>query len=362
MKVRRLSNLLFMVKKEEECVSLKSDFGIVIHGGAGSFNPSSKANVLLRKKTLARAASIGFSHLAGSGASALDAIEESIKVLEDSGVFNAGSGASLTLEGKVTADAAVMTGELDCGSVGCVSIAKNPISLARNVMEKSDHVFLVGDQGLAKFAAASGLQLTPLEPSRVRLRLYDKNLSTMKRGLVKAWPRNYKLLKEYLRNNQSSVTSDTVGAVAIDASGKVCAGVSTGGRWLKLPGRVGDSAVIGAGIYADDLAGAASATGAGEEIIKVCLTKTVCDLMRMGADAQGACEAAIDILTSRRGHGIAGVIAVDKFGRFGAARNTEMLQCAFRFSSMKRPYTAVLPQEKYPKQVRISTNLTRLNF
>ncbi len=339
-----------------------SDYGIVVHGGAGSLTPSSKSTISLRKRILVQAASVGYESLTKRGSS-LDAIVEAIKVLEDSKVFNAGSGSSLTLEGKVTADAALMTGELRCGAIGCASIAKNPISLARQVMDRSDHVFFVGNEGLQKFADATGFRQEPLEPTNERLKQYKKNIRLMKKGAVKTWPKNYRLVKNYLQKNQlSPETSDTVGAVAVDSTSKVSAGVSTGGRWLKLPGRVGDSAVIGAGIYADDFAGAASATGAGEEIIRVCLSKTVCDLMRIGADAQTACEAAIDILTARRGYGTAGVIAVDRFGRFGSARNTEMLQCSFRFRSMRRSVAVVLPSENPPKQTKVSTDLTRLNF
>jgi L-asparaginase / beta-aspartyl-peptidase len=340
------------------------DYGIVVHGGAGSFTPTSKADIAQRKRILSRAASTGY-ELLNKGGSSVEAVEEAIKVLEDSAVFNAGSGASLTLEGKVTTDAAIMKGDLSCGCIGCVSISKNPISLARAVMERSDHVLMVGDESLSKFSRAIGLHLSRLQPSPRRLEQYKRNLATMQKGLVKAWPRNYKLLKDYLKNDSFQKTepvSDTVGAVAVEKNSTVAAGVSTGGRWLKLPGRVGDSSVIGAGIYADDLAGAASATGAGEEIIRVCLSKSVCDLMRIGADAQTACETAVNILTARRGYGIAGVIAVDRFGRFGSARNTEMLQRSFRFKSMKRTLAVVMPKESPPAQRKISPNLTRLNF
>lgn len=340
------------------------DYGIVVHGGAGSFTPASKAAISLRKRILSQSASVGYDTLKKRGASPADAVEEAIKVMEDSKVFNAGSGASLTLEGKATADAAIMRGDLSCGAIGSVSITKNPISLARQVMENSDHVLLVGDEGLRKFSAAIGLKTSSLKPSEQRLEQYRKNLSSMSKGTVRAWPKNYKLMKFYLKENRSGVfeNPETVGAVAVNEDSKVCAGVSTGGRWLKLPGRVGDSAIIGAGIYADGFSGAACATGAGEEIIKICLTKTVCDIMRMGADAQTACDTAIDILTTRRGYGIAGVVAVDKNGRFGYARNTEMLQAAFRFDSMRRPFPIVMPHEKPPLQRKISANLTRLNF
>jgi beta-aspartyl-peptidase (threonine type) len=327
-------------------IHLPHQYGIIVHGGAGSFVMSREISE--RRKTLAKSAEVGYGILKRKGGTSLDAVEEAIKILEDSTVFNAGSGSSLSLEGKVSADAAIMTGELGCGAIGNVSITKNPISLARKVMEKSDHVLLVGDGELLRFSHAIGFQPRSLKPSNRRLLQYKQNLATMKEGKIKAWPQNYKLLRSYLADKsvRNFQTGDTVGAVAIDQTFKVCAGVSTGGRWLKLPGRVGDSAVVGAGIYADNLSGGASATGAGEEIIRLC--KTVCDLMRDGADAQSACDAAISTLTTRRGVGTAGVIAVDKYGRFGASRNTEMLQRAFRFSSMSKTHVAILPRDKNP--------------
>jgi L-asparaginase / beta-aspartyl-peptidase len=338
------------------------DYGIIVHGGAGSFVPGTE--IVKRKKALVKSADTGYGILRHKGGSSLDAVEEAIKILEDSKVFNAGSGSSLSLEGKVSADAAIMTGELNCGAIGSSSITKNPISLARKVMEKSDHVLLVGDRELLKFSSAIGLKVKHLKVSSQRLAQYKQNMWLMKKGKARAWPHNLKLLKHYL--GQPSLHppehSDTVGAVAIDSASSVCAGVSTGGRWLKLPGRVGDSAVVGAGIYADSLSGAASATGLGEEIIRVCLCKTTCDLMRSGADAQSACDAAINMLTDRRGVGTAGVIAIDKRGRFGASRNTEMLQRAFKFDSMSKTHVAIFPEDKDPIRMREDLGDPRLEF
>ncbi len=338
------------------------DYGIIVHGGAGSFVRTPEIGK--RRQSLRRSADTGYRILKSKGGSSLDAVEESIKILEDSKLFNAGSGSSLSLEGKPSADAAIMTGSLSCGAIGNARITKNPISLARKIMEKSDHVLLVGDEELLKFSTAIGLKLNPLQPSSQRLVQYKQNFYLMKKRKVRAWTKNYKLLEYYVADNSSRVPehADTVGAVAIDSKSFVCAGVSTGGRWLKLPGRVGDSAIVGAGIYADDLSGAACATGAGEEIIRVCLCKTVCDLMRNGADAQSACDVAINMLTDRRGVGTAGVIAVDKHGRFGASRNTEMLQRAFRFSSMGKTHVAVLPEDQNPIRRLDSSGDPRLTF
>ncbi len=320
-----------------------------MHGGAGSFTPSSRKDIAERRRFLNRSAEAGFSMLR-RGKTGADAVEEAIKILEDSKVFNAGSGSSLTLEGKVSADASIMKGDLSCGSIAASNVVKNPISLARQVMERSDHVLIVGSENLRKFAAAIGMKYYELSPSSFRLEQYRHNLAQMKDGNVDTWPRNFNLMKKYSLQKEKlpPEKSDTVGAVAIDKNMKVCAGVSTGGRWLKLPGRVGDSALVGAGLYADNSSGAACATGAGEDIIRVGLCKSVCDFMKMGADAQSACDSAISSLSQVIGLGIAGVIAVDRFGHFGTARNTEMMARAFLFSSMKKPHVAVLPNETDP--------------
>src|SRR5579875_3424585 len=263
----------------------------------------------MRRKVLRESANAGYKILKSKGGSAIDAVEEAIQVLEDSKVFNAGAGSCLTLEGKISTDASIMEGSLNCGSIGDANVVKNPISLARSVMEKSDHVLMVGSQSLEKFCHAIGFKTEQIKPTQQRLEQYRANLIKMKKGQIEAWPKNYKILRQYVGNLSKSTPEkfDTVGAVAVDHDSRVCSGVSTGGRWLKLPGRVGDSAIIGAGLYADNLSGAACATGAGEEIIRVNLCKTTCDLMRMGASAQSACEAAISMLTASRGEGTAGV-------------------------------------------------------
>jgi beta-aspartyl-peptidase (threonine type) len=140
--------------------------------------------------------------------------------------------------------------------------------------------------------------------------------------------------------------SDTVGAVAIDQDSRLCTGVSTGGIWMKLPGRVGDSPIVGAGLYADDSAGAVCATGIGEEIIRVCLSKTACDLMKSGVDAQTACDESIRMITRLRGSDNGGLIALDKKGRIGISWNTEVLSTAFKFDRMKRTEVSVLPKRR----------------
>lgn len=302
------------------------NYGIVIHGGAGTI--SRKTGLKERESVLKESVSGGYEILRKGGAS-IDAVEEAIRVMEDSKVFNAGSGSCVTIEGKVETDAAVMKGDLSCGAVAHASVVKNPISLARAVMEKSDHVLISGADELERFARAIDFPLHKLKPTEKRLKQYKIDLARIRNGKSKEWRLNSKLESYF----------GTVGAVAIDSRGILCSGVSTGGRSMKLPGRVGDSAVIGAGIYAYKNSGAACATGEGEEIIRVCLSKTVCDFMEKGLGAQRAADAAIGVLTERRGTNIAGIIVIDKQGGLGISRNTRMMPHSYLFSNMRKAVT-----------------------
>ena len=309
----------------------KSTFGIVVHGGAGSVRPVPRGAHSLRKEKLQKSVSAGY-RILQSGGSSLDAVEEAIVVLEDSGVFNAGSGACLTVRGEIEPDAAVMRGDQSCGAVANASVVKNPVSLARCVMEKSDHVLIAGKRELEEFASAVGFPLFELKPSTSRRGDLDRGLARLRKfAKIDEWPLNSKLM-----NNHYAKELGTVGAVAIDSEGELCSGVSTGGRFMKLPGRVGDSAIVGAGLYADNSAGAACATGAGEDIIKVCLCKTACDFMKQGLRAQDASDAAISLISRMRGFRTAGLIAIDKMGQLGISRNTDMMPYSFQFALMKR--------------------------
>ncbi len=314
-----------------------------------------RKDINLRRETLRKSASEGYNILR-SGGSSLDAVEASIWVLEDSQIFNAGSGSCTTIDGKVEPDAALMLGDLSCGAVACANMVSNPISLARAVMEKTDHVFLAGSEPLRMFAKSIKMEIHDLKPTEARLKQYREYLRKMKSDELKEWPKNSKLLGSY---DQSYGKLGTVGSVAIDSSGRVCAGVSTGGRFMKLPGRVGDSAVLGAGIYADSNSGAASATGAGEEIIRVSLCKTVCDFMKSGLDAQSACDASISLLSRVRGIGTAGVIAIDKSGNYGLSRNTKMMPVSLCFSYKDKPVAAVGPEEYTALYLKPAFNQTR---
>jgi len=270
---------------------------IIVHGGAGLVD---LARLPGCQKGCARAAGAGWAILDGGG-SALDAVEAAVRALEDDPEFNAGVGAVLNREGAIEADASVMLGDLRAGAVGAVPWVRHPVTLARRVMEAGEHLFLVGE-GAVAFARERGIAQEKPEAmvtERARAR----------------WER------ERAGRAAPSATGDTVGACARDGDGRLAAATSTGGISFKRPGRVGDSPILGAGNYADDEAGAASATGHGESIMRVVMAKEAIDRLRAGATAQAAAEAAVAELM-RRTAGEGGIILVDRAGAIGRARNT----------------------------------------
>ncbi|MBI4471183.1 MAG: isoaspartyl peptidase/L-asparaginase [Acidobacteria bacterium] len=278
---------------------------LVVHGGAWEI-PAELAEAC--RQGVRSAVDRGWAVLARGG-SAIDACEQAIIELEDEPVFDAGAGSHLNRDGKVQLDAILMNGStLKSGAVVAVERVRNPIRLARLVLEKSDHMMLAAP-GAEQFARENGLELCDPRDLIVER---EKNLWAERSGTV--------------------ASMGTVGAVAVDASGDVAAGTSTGGTFFKYPGRVGDSPLVGCGCYADNLASAVSTTGHGESIMKVVLAKTANDLVAAGRSPQEAADAAISIL-SRRTEGQGGLIVVDRSGRMGFAFSTPHMAYAFRSSS-----------------------------
>ncbi|MDE1852637.1 MAG: isoaspartyl peptidase/L-asparaginase [Thaumarchaeota archaeon] len=279
---------------------------IIVHGGAGS---GKYGNSDKRFDGLVRAVESGLSAM--KGGSGLDGAIAAVSFMEESGLFNCGRGACLTAEGKVELDAAVMTGRGLAGAgVGDVTCTYHPVSLAKWVMENTEHVLVVGER-CRDYARLAGLKVEMLEPSPEA-------------------SRRFAVLKEQ-KHFASSVSlvrrldpAGTVGAVAVGSDEVPAAAVSTGGRWMKLPGRVGDSAILGSGIFADSRLGAACATGTGEEIIRVALSMRACEFMSRG-DAQTAASRAIGYISKARGRDTAGIITVDLKGRVGASYNTQAM-------------------------------------
>lgn len=311
--------------------------GIFVHGGAGSLGALRPEELASRRAALKEAARRGFGVLMHHGA--VDAVETAIETLEDSGVFNAGKGSCLTLDGRLEMDAGIMDGkDLATGAITRIIGYPNPIRVARRLMERSDHVLMVGDDD-DLIAKLTGLQPNVLRPSATALARWQELRGKWQASEIDPWPRHRSLLS----GKDQPTEHGTVGAIALDSNGNVAAGVSTGGRWLKLRGRVGDSAIVGAGFYADNNAGAAAATGMGEEIMKMCLSKAVADGIRQGLHPRAACQRAIGLLTERRGSGTAGVIAVDGLGRLGSAFNTEIMGRAYFAKGMTAPVVRFWP-------------------
>jgi len=274
---------------------------LILHGGAGAAAPDLRD---ARSQGLQRAFAAGWTILLQDG-SALEAVVRAVVELEDDPVFNAGVGSCLNGEGNVEVDASLMEGTtFRVGAVGAVSNVRNPILLARAVMEAGRHVFLAGD-GAQRFARAHGF------PVATREELVTE----------RQWQRWHAA--------RTQGEPGTVGAVARDRAGHLAAATSTGGIFNKQPGRVGDSAVIGAGIYADDALGAGSATGDGEAIIRSTLTRTVVELLRDGKDPARAAQMGVELLRQRTG-GEGGLILLDALGRVGYAYNAPAMSLAFR--------------------------------
>ena len=279
---------------------------LVIHGGAGvmdqkSMTPEIQAEYL---KVLNRALSVGDSVLSHGG-TCMDAVEKTIVIMEDSPLFNAGKGAVFTHDELVELDASVMEGQtLKAGAIAAVRDIKNPIKVARAVMEKSEHVLLNGS-GASQFAKEQGF--APVDNSY---------FYTEKRR---------QSLQELLKQEREATTNDkhgTVGCVALDSYGNIAAGTSTGGMTNKKYGRIGDSPIIGAGTYANNETGGFSCTGHGEYYIRLAFSRDISALMEYKKmSVQEACREEVGKLTKLGGTG--GVIGLDKNGNIAMEFNTE---------------------------------------
>ena len=262
---------------------------IIVHGGAGPIKDDSLAARLEGCKAAALA---GWAILQQGGA-ALDAVEAAVVGLEDNPLFNAGTGSTLNSLGKIEMDAAIMEGHsLRAGAVAAVSGVKNPIKLARRILEDGRHIMLAGE-GALLFARQIGFPECAPE-------------SLIVESEKKRWQSKH----------------GTVGAVAFDSAGRLAVATSTGGIFNKLPGRVGDSPLIGCGTYANGY-GAASCTGQGEAIIRLVLAKSAVDFLHEvdNGEAQTAARMAIAHLEERL-QSTGGIILIDRSGKIGYARNT----------------------------------------
>ena len=289
----------------------RSTPSFIVHGGAWDIPDEEMPGHLNGCRI---AAQIGWSILQQGGA-ALDAVEAAIRALEDDSAFDAGKGAWLNSAGEVELDAIIMDGTtLESGAVAAVQHVRNPISLARLVMERTPHALIAGT-GAERFAQAQGIELCD-----------ESELLTgheLERWRMIRAQRDFSVVQAF-----SGSPHGTVGAVARDVRGHIAAGTSTGGTPNKMQGRVGDSPLIGCGCYADDLSAGASATGWGESIMKVVLCKAVCDYTTQGYSAQGAADKAIGVLADRA-QGLGGLIVIDRSGQIGVSFNTPRMARAW---------------------------------
>ena len=301
-------------------------FKLVVHGGAGTILKSNMTpeREAAYRATLTQALKTGHSVLKNGGSS-LDAIEATIKVLEDSPLFNAGKGAVFTSEGTNELDAAIMDGAtLKAGAVAGVKRIKNPISLARLVMEKSPHVMMVGE-GAETFAKQSGMEW--VDPKYFYTEERWKQLEDAKKKEKQQNDPASKPDSSKPDRKTSSLISDdkkfgTVGAVALDKNGNLAAGTSTGGMTNKKFGRVGDAPIIGAGTYANNRTCAVSATGHGEFFIRSVVAHDISALMEYrGLSLKEAADLVVmNKLVKLGGEG--GIIAIDKDGNIAMPFNS----------------------------------------
>ena len=305
------SFIIFSVLFYISCSNFSDErFGLVIHGGAGTIT---RENMSAEKEAeyiskLSAALKTGYGILE-KGGSSLDAVEATIRVMEDCPLFNAGKGAVFTGEGTNELDASIMDGEThQAGAVAGVKTVKNPITAARKVMEETRHVLLAGD-GADVFANEQGLEIVPNSYFHTERRF---------KSLMKAKE------KEIEKHG-------TVGCVALDKKGNLAAGTSTGGLTNKRWGRVGDSPIIGAGTYASNETCAVSGTGQGEYFIRGSVAYDIAAQMDYEKKSvQDAAQAVVDKLTDRGGTG--GVIAMDAKGNFAMPFNTEGMYRGYYFS------------------------------
>lgn len=308
-----LSGFLFLPEKNK-----KLDYAIVIHGGAGTIlkkNMTPEKEEAYKAK-LNEALKVGQAILE-KGGSSIDAVEQTIHVLENSPLFNAGKGAVFTNSGKNELDASIMYGEdMNAGAVAGVGDIKNPISAARQVMENSEHVMLSG-KGASKFANQQGIEIV------------DSNyFYTEKR---------WKFLQKILNKEKELTQEDkhgTVGCVALDKEGNLTAGTSTGGMTNKKFGRIGDSPIIGAGTYANNKTCGISCTGHGEFLIRLGVARDISSIMEyQNLDINQAANLVLDKLTKLGGTG--GIIGLDKNGEVTMSMNTSGMYRGYANSNGK---------------------------
>lgn len=312
----RYFHLVFFVLISLGANTMDKPIAIVLHGGAGWFANLSDDQQSAIKDKMKEAMDAGYSILASGGTSG-DAVIASITILEDSPLFNAGKGSVFTSEATQEMDASIMRGnDHSAGAVASVSVVKNPIKLAKHIMENTPHVMFAG-KGAEELAKSGGLEI--VDP--------DYFYSQEKFEALQRAQANEGLKQDKL---------GTVGAVALDQFGNIAAGTSTGGMTNKLPGRIGDSPVIGAGTWADNESCGVSATGHGEFFIRYNVAKEICDRVKyLGQSIENASNTVIEELKQIDADG--GVIVLNRRGQAAMSFNTPAMARAY-----KGPYSEIV--------------------
>ncbi|NNG13603.1 MAG: isoaspartyl peptidase/L-asparaginase [Gammaproteobacteria bacterium] len=294
-----------------------SNFSIMVHGGAGALDNVKDQKIAVRYLDSLRRILEHGREVMQLGGSALQAVEACASLLEDDPLFNAGCGSVLNESGKVEMDAAIMDGsDLNAGAVAAVDNIANPVQLARMVLSNSEHVMLIGE-GAMRFADQNGMVRVPENYFYTDERVEQLKLAKLQHKMM-------------LDHDDSEIGSEdqkygTIGAIARDPHGNLAAATSTGGIVNKRMGRVGDSPLIGAGVYADNETCAVSATGYGEDFMRTVISKTISDFIYMkGMNAEQATQASIDYL-SRKVKGRGGVIVIDKDGSCSSGFTTKKM-------------------------------------
>jgi N4-(beta-N-acetylglucosaminyl)-L-asparaginase len=280
-------------------------------GQVGAVAPVTGQPVVLSTWDTGLAANKGAWEVLSRNGSALDAVEAGVKVTESSINCCVGLGANPDRDGVVTLDASIMDHQWNCGSVGALERIKHPISVARRVMEKTPHVILVG-QGAQQFAVAEGFPLEPQVLSEDAKKAYEQwlrkseykpviNIENTKpsggggpggASVGSAEAQDMAAAPAKLANGEWN--HDTIGMIAMDAAGDLSGSVTTSGMGFKMRGRLGDSPIIGAGLFVDNEVGAVTSTGQGEDVIRVCGSHAVVEFMRQGMSPEQACQAAVE--------------------------------------------------------------------
>lgn len=329
--------------------SLLGTLGILMNRKAGAavvdHTPVTGQPVVLSTWDTGVAANKGAWEVLGKNGNALDAVEAGVRVTESSLNCCVGLGANPDRDGHVTLDASIMDHEWNCGSVAALERIKHPISVARRVMEKTPHVMLVG-VGAQQFAVAEGFPLEPEVLSEDAKKAYREWLKKSEyKPVINI--ENTKYAAAPARLADGGWNHDTIGMIAMDAAGNLSGSCTTSGMAFKMRGRVGDSPVIGAGLFVDNEVGAVTATGQGEDVIRICGSHSVVEYMRQGLSPEQACKAAVEKIArikKEKAKDIqVGFIAINKKGETGAYA----LQPGFSYAIKSGSEERLIPAKSY---------------